>query len=44
MPGDPRIYSGTEHRVPMFAKNPELEPMVVDWLKTQLYRFAASAR
>lgn len=31
-----KIYSGTEHGVPMFAKNPELEPLVVSWLKTQL--------
>jgi dienelactone hydrolase len=37
---DPRsvlkIYDGTEHGVPMFAKNPELEPMIVAWLKAQL--------
>jgi len=31
-----KIYSGTEHGVPMFAKNAELEPMIVTWLKTQL--------
>jgi dienelactone hydrolase len=31
-----KIYQGTEHGVPMFAKNPELEPMVVQWLKAQL--------
>ena len=31
-----KIYSGTEHGVPMFAKNAELEPMIVNWLKTQL--------
>ncbi|MBV8847936.1 MAG: alpha/beta fold hydrolase [Bryobacterales bacterium] len=31
-----KIYSGTEHGVPMFAKNPELEPMIVTWLKTQV--------
>lgn len=31
-----KIYSGTEHGVPMFAKNAELEPMIVGWLKTQL--------
>jgi dienelactone hydrolase len=31
-----KIYPGTEHGVPMFAKNPELEPMIVAWLKTQL--------
>jgi len=31
-----KIYQGTEHGVPMFAKNPELEPMIVSWLKTRL--------
>jgi len=31
-----KIYDGTEHGVPMFAKNPELEPMIVAWLKAQL--------
>lgn len=31
-----KIYNGTEHGVPMFAKNAELEPMIVTWLKTQL--------
>jgi len=31
-----KIYAGTEHGVPMFAKNPELEPMIVQWLKAQL--------
>jgi pimeloyl-ACP methyl ester carboxylesterase len=31
-----KIYSGTEHGVPMFAKNPDLEPMIVTWLKTQM--------
>ena len=31
-----KIYAGTEHGVPMFAKNAELEPMIVQWLKTQL--------
>jgi dienelactone hydrolase len=31
-----RIYPGTEHGVPMFAKNSELEPMIVSWLKAQL--------
>ena len=31
-----KIYPGTEHGVPMFAKNPELEPMIVTWLKAQL--------
>jgi dienelactone hydrolase len=31
-----KIYSGTEHGVPMFTKNPELEPMIVAWLKERL--------
>jgi dienelactone hydrolase len=31
-----KIYEGTEHGVPMFAKHSELEPMIVVWLKTQL--------
>jgi len=31
-----KIYSGTEHGVPMFAKNMDLEPMIVAWLKAQL--------
>jgi dienelactone hydrolase len=31
-----KIYGGTEHGVPMFAKNPDLEPMIVAWLKAQL--------
>jgi dienelactone hydrolase len=31
-----KIYDGTEHGVPMFAKNAELEPMIVGWLKAQL--------
>ena len=31
-----KIYAGTEHGVPMFAKNPDLEPMIVAWLKAQL--------
>jgi dienelactone hydrolase len=31
-----KIYSGTEHGVPMFAKNPDLEPMIIAWLKAQL--------
>ena len=31
-----KIYAGTEHGVPMFAKNSDLEPMVVSWLNTQL--------
>jgi dienelactone hydrolase len=31
-----KIYAGTEHGVPMFAKNSELEPMIVTWLNAQL--------
>ena len=31
-----KIVPGTEHGVPMFAKHSELEPMIVNWLKTQL--------
>jgi len=31
-----KIYQGTEHGVPMFAKNAELEPMIVTWVKTSL--------
>jgi dienelactone hydrolase len=31
-----KIYAGTEHGVPMFTKNPDLEPMIVAWLKAQL--------
>lgn len=31
-----KIYAGTEHGVPMFAKNPELEPMIISWMKAQL--------
>ena len=31
-----KIYPGTLHGVPMFAKNPDLEPMIVAWLKAQL--------
>lgn len=31
-----KIYAGTEHGVPMFAKNAELEPMIVSWLNSQL--------
>jgi dienelactone hydrolase len=32
-----KIYSGKEHGVPMFAKNPDLEPGVVSWLKNRLF-------
>jgi dienelactone hydrolase len=31
-----KIYPGTEHGVPMFSKNPDLEPMIVAWIKAQL--------
>ncbi len=31
-----KIYGGTEHGLPMFGKNPDLEPAIVDWLKAQL--------
>ena len=31
-----KVYDGTEHGLPMFAANPELEPMLLNWLKGQL--------
>ena len=31
-----KIYEGTEHGLPMFEKNPDLEPALLYWLKTQL--------
>jgi dienelactone hydrolase len=31
-----KLYPGTEHGVPMFAKNAELEPMIVKWLKGEV--------
>jgi dienelactone hydrolase len=31
-----KIYSGSEHGVPMFAKNPDLEPAIVNWLRARL--------
>jgi hypothetical protein len=37
-----KIYAGTEHGVPMFAKNPELEPMIVSWLKAQFLSNAST--
>jgi dienelactone hydrolase len=37
-----KIYAGTEHGVPMFSKNPELEPMIVSWLKAQLLSNAST--
>lgn len=30
------IYEGTEHGLPMFEKNPDLEPALLDWLKAEL--------
>lgn len=32
-----RIYPGAEHGVAMFAKNPELQPMIVAWFKKNLF-------
>jgi dienelactone hydrolase len=31
-----KVYAGTEHGLPMFAKNPDLEPVLVAWLKERL--------
>ena len=31
-----KIYGGTEHGLPMFAKNPDLEPAIVSWITEQL--------
>jgi dienelactone hydrolase len=31
-----KIYSGKEHGVPMFDKNPDLKPMLVSWAKAQV--------
>jgi dienelactone hydrolase len=31
-----KIYAGTEHGAAMFAKNSDLEPVIVSWLSTQL--------
>ena len=31
-----KIYGGTEHGLPMFAKNPDLEPAIVSWIREQL--------
>ena len=31
-----KIYDGTEHGVPMFAKHSDLEPAIVSWLRTQM--------
>ena len=37
-----KIYPGSEHGVPMFAKNPDLEPMIVSWMKAQLMGHGAT--
>ena len=31
-----KIYEGTEHGLPMFDKNADLEPALLAWLKTEL--------
>ena len=31
-----KVYEGTEHGLPMFEANPELQPLLLDWLKNQL--------
>ena len=31
-----KIYEGPEHGLPMFDKNPDLEPALVSWLKAEL--------
>ena len=31
-----KIYEGTEHGLPMFDKNPDLEPALLAWLKNEL--------
>jgi dienelactone hydrolase len=31
-----KIYAGSEHGVPMFSKNPELELLIVSWIKARL--------
>ena len=31
-----KMYAGTEHGIPMFEKNPDLEPAVVAWLRAEL--------
>ena len=31
-----KIFAGTEHGLPMFEKNPSLEPALLAWLKTEL--------
>jgi len=31
-----KIYEGAEHGLPMFEKNPDLEPALLAWLKNEL--------
>ena len=31
-----KVYDGTEHGLPMFEANPELQPLLLEWLKGQL--------
>ena len=31
-----KMHAGTEHGIPMFDKNPDLEPAIVAWLKSEL--------
>jgi len=31
-----KMYGGAEHGVPMFARNPDLEPSLLTWLKSEL--------
>ena len=31
-----KMHAGTEHGIPMFDKNPDLEPAIVSWLKSEL--------
>ncbi|MEE2775381.1 MAG: alpha/beta fold hydrolase [Acidobacteriota bacterium] len=33
-----KVFAGTEHGMPMFAKNPSLGPELVSWLSAQLQR------
>ena len=33
-----KIYDGTEHGLPMFGKNADLEPALVAWLETELLK------
>lgn len=38
-----KIYPGTEHGARMFAPNPDLEPMLIGWLKAELRMKKASS-